>query len=146
MDSSLCEPVLPSCFSVLHNASCIMLEGGKAGRRQAGRREEAGRREGGGRLVLRFSHGDCTMVLSFVTPKTFPKVLIFIFLHFCAFMMQYFTFLIKFVFSLWWLKKLEDSSRQQWHPLLPSAQDPLNSGVNFWSCFDVCVTGAVCPH
>lgn len=61
-------------------------------------------------------------------------------------MMEYFTFLIKFVFSLWWLKKLEDSSRQQWYPLLPSAQDLLNSGVNFWSCFDVCVTGAVCPH
>lgn len=61
-------------------------------------------------------------------------------------MMQYFTFLIKFVFSLWWPKKLEDRSRQQWLPLLPSAQDPLNSGVNFWSCFDICVAGAVCPH
>lgn len=77
MDSSLCEPVLPrstaSCFSVLPNASCIMLEGGKAGRRQAGGREGAGRREGGGRLVLRFSHGDCTMVLSFVRVQLLLK-------------------------------------------------------------------------
>lgn len=59
-----------------------MLEGGKAGRREgrkeggrkeAGRREGGGRQEGGGRLVLRFSHGDCTMVPSFVRVRLLLK-------------------------------------------------------------------------
>lgn len=122
--------VQAACFSVLHNAFHPVLWG-----RQANFES----------LV----HSDCTIVVSFVRLwllLKYSQKFWSSFLHFCAFMMQYFTFLIKFVFSLWWWRSWKTVPDSSGFPC--SCQLRIFSTVVWTSgpALTFVSQGAVCPH